>query len=300
MDSVDDTAAQLAKGVSYDEEIQSDSCSFLVVIIDLHSNGWLKSQISLWKVLESLTVFLNAHLALNSSNELAVLGFNGLGARVLYSTTTAGKNADANDIANGIHLKGTMIRQFKKFDESVLSSIKAQIAEAKAKNVNGSTSVSGPLSLALSHLNRRIREKSSMRGHILIVSASGDDMGSKYIATMNTIFTAQKLGVPLDVANFGPPKSFLQQAAEFTQGSYLEFSEKDAEGLVHYFCSTFLVEPAVRKYVNMATKSNVDFSAVCFITKKILEIGYVCSVCLCIMQEIPEDNKCAVCHSQYE
>lgn len=299
MDSVDDTSAQLAAGDLLDPADESKAYSFLVIIIDLHSDGWLhQSEIPLWDALKALTVLANAHLALNSSNQLAVLGFNSLGARVLHSTTKHKTNS-TDYSEDGQFLEGSMIRQFKKFDEKMLEGIKNQIEEAYTSNAQQTTSVAGPLSLALSHLNRHIKEQEFMRGHILVLSASGEDMGSKYIATMNTIFTAQKLRVPLDVANFGPPRSFLQQAAEFTRGSYLEFKQKDKDGLIHFFTSVFLIEPSVRKLVNLATKSSVDFSAVCFVTQKILEIGFVCSVCLCIMQEVPENKTCPVCTSVY-
>lgn len=298
MDSVDDTRAQLLNGAPFDQTSQTEASSFLVVVIDLHSDGWLHaSQIPLWTVLENLTVFVNAHLALNSNNNLAILGFNSMGARILHSTS---RNSSEEDPQSQVHLNGTMIRQFKGFDESMLTAISKQIVDAHRGGTHGVASVSGPLSLALSHLNRHLRENPSTRGHILVVSASSEDIGSKYISTMNTIFTAQKLRVPLDVANFGPPRSFLQQASEFTGGAYLEFREEDEAGLIHFFISVFLVEPSVRKLVNVATKSNVDYSAVCFVTKKILEIGYVCSVCLCIMQNVPGDNKCPVCSSAYE
>lgn len=291
MDEVDDTAAQL--GYSSGGGVE-DSKSCLVLCIDLHSDGWLQySQAPLWDVLANLLVLANAHLALASGNGLAVIGYNGLGARLLYSTID-----HRPTYPESVKLKGSMIRQFKHLDESVLAGIHQQLQDAAKMQASKCTTVSGPLSLALSYLNRQISSYHGLRGHILVVTAEPDNLGLKYINTMNSIFTAQKLQVPVDVANFGPSKSFLQQAADFTGGSYLELGSVDA-CLIAIFASSFLVDPAVRRSVNLATRPDVDFSTVCFTTKKVVEIGYVCSVCLCIMESIPSSQHCPVCNANY-
>lgn len=291
MDAVDDTAAQLGASSGSGGE---DSISCLVLCVDLHSDGWLRhSRVPLWDVLANILVLANAHLALTSGNELAVIGYNGLGARLLYSTI------DYRPVyPKSVKLKGSMIRQFKHLDECVLAGIRQQLHQAAEEQSTKSTSVAGPLSLALSYLNRQIATSQALKGHILIVTAEPDNVGSKYINAMNSIFTAQKLQVPVDVANFGPSKSFLQQAADFTSGSYLELGDVD-EGLIAVFASSFLVDPSLRSSVNLATKPDVDFSTVCFTTKNVVEIGYVCSVCLCIMESVPPSQHCPVCNANY-
>ena len=299
MDAVDDTAATLAGP----EPEPESSSSFLTVLLDLHAEHWVHhSEYSLWSVLPNVLVFMNAHLALDSSNQLAVIGYNSAGAKMLHSTADLVQASDTS----GPQISGAMIRQFKNLDESLLREVHSQIqAATETANPEKRTSVAGPLSLALSYLNRHVN-KSKLGGHILVVSAEMDNVGFQYITAMNSIFTAQKMRIPIDSAIFGPPNTFLQQAADFTGGSYLEIRPPTAlealeeNNILPIFMSVYLTEPSIRPHVNLATKPDVDFSAVCFVSKSVIEIGMVCSVCLCIMKEVPSSNQCPVCHTPYE
>lgn len=56
---------------------------------------------------------------------------------------------------------------------------------------------------------------------------------------MNSIFSAQKLKVTIDVCKmFGPDTVFLQQAAHLTGGSYIYLDRRDA--LLQYLIVCFL------------------------------------------------------------
>lgn len=292
MDRVDGTASQLTSVI---DNVEPDTPSFLTVVLDLHSEGWqARSRVKFWDMMPSLLVLLNAHLALDSSNEIAVIGYNGAGTELLYSSADSSPHLRENEQEL---LEGTMIPQFHTVDYIVTDAVKKLIE--KAGTTTQTTSIAGPLSLSLTYLNRKLEaHATNLRGHILAVSAEADNVGSKYIQAMNSIFSAQKLKVPIDVANFGPAKSFPQQAADFTGGSYLNLSSSG--GLAETFLSVFAVDPCVRQYINLPTDPSVNFSAVCFISKKVVEIGYVCSVCLCIMERIPESKSCPVCKTHYE
>lgn len=295
MDKVDGTAAHLSSII---DNIEPDAASYLVVILDLHYEGWqTRSHVQFWDMMPSLLVLLNAHLALDSSNELAMIGYNGAGTELIYSSTDSASHNAQDHGTKSSGMEGTMIPQFHTVDWLVTESVKSLIA--KAGNTSRTSSIAGALSLCLAYLNRKLTQSSSnLRGHILVVSAEADNVGSKYIPAMNSIFSAQKLRVPIDVANFGPAKSFLQQAADFTGGSFLNLTSTG--GLVETFLSVFAVDPCVRQYINLPTDPSVNFSAVCFISKKIVEIGYVCSVCLCIMEAVPDSKSCPVCKTNYE
>lgn len=43
---------------------------------------------------------------------------------------------------------------------------------------------------------------------------------------------------------------------------------------------SFLPPPAIRQLIAVPTQDRVDFRAACFCHKRIVEIGFVCSVCL--------------------
>jgi len=136
---------------------------------------------------------------------------------------------------------------------------------------------------------------------------------------MNAIFSAQKLvrycfrpipplfalklppqKVTIDACQiYGPETVFLQQAAHLTGGSYLRPERRDAllQYLLvsHRVCMqaatwlieptqmTFLSPPSIRKILAVPTQDRIDFRAACFCHKNIIDVGFVCSVCLSSM-----------------
>lgn len=105
---------------------------------------------------------------------------------------------------------------------------------------------------------------------------------------------------------YGPDTVFLQQAAHLTGGSYLYLEHKEAllQYLIVSHCEThthiirmvfifyvmllystttqmtFLPPPRLRQFLATPTQDKVDFRAACFCHKNIVDIGFVCSVCL--------------------
>ncbi|KAF8628910.1 hypothetical protein AX15_003690 [Amanita polypyramis BW_CC] len=130
---------------------------------------------------------------------------------------------------------------------------------------------------------------------ILVLSVSPDHATS-YIPIMNSIFSAQKLKVTIDVCQmYGPDTVFLQQAAHLTGGSYIHLERRDA--LLQYLIMSFLPPPSVRKTLSVPTQDKVDFRAACFCHKTIIDIGFVCSVCLSIFcQPVPV---CSTCRTKF-
>ena len=103
--------------------------------------------------------------------------------------------------------------------------------------------------------------------------------------------------MPIDVCKiYGPNAVFLQQACHLTSGSYYKLAKRS--GLLQYlivchtvhhslnytdYCMTkmaFLPGPTARKYLIAPTQEEVDLRAACFCHRKVVDIGYVCSVCL--------------------
>lgn len=95
---------------------------------------------------------------------------------------------------------------------------------------------------------------------------------------------------------YGPDTVFLQQAAHLTNGSYIYLERRDA--LLQYLMvraisssrinsypkrgsqMSFLSPPSIRKVLAVPTQDKIDFRAACFCHKNIVDIGFVCSVCL--------------------
>lgn len=333
MNSVDDTSAHLGTSDGLHGEDQS---TLLIFVLDTSPSAWagLSSQISFKEVVECMLIYINAHLSFNNLNTVAVLAAHTSGAHYLHPALNSGKSGSSSAvsstsqsnshsthssrIANGT----TMYRQFREVNDTVLGQLNRLLGPNALKDENSSVSngsstnsgakiggnnyyshsssaISGALSLALSYISKAHEKHKSARfgARILLLSASGD-ISSQYIPTMNCIFAAQKMKVPIDVCKLGGDTVFLQQAADSTNGSYIKVDHPS--GLMQYLLSAFMVEPAMRKHVVLPTQTDVDFKAACFVSKSVVDIGYVCSVCLCIMKDIPMLGQCPMCQTEYD
>ncbi|KAH9002044.1 TFIIH subunit Tfb4/p34 [Lactarius hatsudake] len=132
---------------------------------------------------------------------------------------------------------------------------------------------------------------------ILILSVS-PDLSASYIPVMNSIFSAQKLKVTIDVCKvYGEETVFLQQAAHLTGGSYIYLERRDA--FLQYLTMSFLPPPSIRHIIAVPRQDKVDFRAACFCHKNIVDIGFVCSVCLSIFcSPVPVCSTCRFVRSQ--
>ena len=150
---------------------------------------------------------------------------------------------------------------------------------------------------------------------LLSVSPS-PDLAHQYIPIMNSIFACQRLSIPIDVLQIPLPtlqpvsttlettaeptpttaSPFLQQASDATHGIYIAIPPSDRKpSLTTYMLSAFLSSPSARTYLVLPTSISVDFRAACFCHRKIVSIGFVCSICLSIFCEPPENGDCLTC-----
>ncbi|EGV61560.1 transcription factor Tfb4 [Yamadazyma tenuis ATCC 10573] len=334
-------------------DVSNDDPSLLTIVLEVSPEGWfnIKDQTSIMDVVKSLLVFLNGHLSLNNSNQVAFVLSSPAGSKFLYPDTSktyeeiplnvtseetvenSNKSEELSFVTKG------MYRQFRVVDETVLSGLSqtmSDITHAQDDKVTGSSRLSGALSLALSYTNRMMKLDQSistttasaissaanisnkesstagassgtnansygtsrMKSRILVVTPN-DNEDIKYISLMKAIFGAQKMKVAIDIAKLGrKDSSYLQQAADATNGVYLHI-EKPL-GLIQVLCTAYFIEPSIRPLMILPTNSNVNYKASCFITGKSVEIGYVCSVCLCIMSEIPDRMSCPTCNSHFD
>ena len=74
--------------------------------------------------------------------------------------------------------------------------------------------------------------------------------------------------------------SLLQQASNLTNGFYFKIPQ--ISGLLNYLIWLFLPNESTRKIIVYPPKSEVDYRAACFCHRKLIDIGYVCSVCLSV------------------
>lgn len=198
------------------------------------------------------------------------------------------------------HLKSKNIyRQFKIVDETILDALESLLNETVPDKTKVKSTMPGALSLALTYINRvrQVNDGLAMSARMLVMSVS-DDSSMSYIPTMNSIFAAQGMKIPMDICKLGNHSTFLQQAADVTGGIYLLV--KNPQGLIQYLSTVFFIEPSIRNYVALPVNNDIDFRASCFATGRIVDIGYVCSVCLCVLSEIPKNEICPTCDSKFD
>ncbi|KAI0266857.1 TFIIH subunit Tfb4/p34 [Gloeopeniophorella convolvens] len=283
-----------------------DGSSHLSLIVDLSPSQWHLSAestnpfpLSFQTFLSHVLTFVNSHIAAHHENTLSVFGALPGKSVMLYSSLDAGPTnhndppADANSY-----------RPFKLVNSIVAKSIQKELDLLGSLTAEPPVALVGSLTKALCYINRLAHPPAgsspeevaaSADPRILILSVS-PDLSASYIPVMNSIFSAQKLKVTIDVCKvFGEETVFLQQAAHLTGGSYIYLERRDA--LLQYLIMSFLPPPAMRHIMSVPRQDKVDFRAACFCHKNIVDIGFVCSVCLSIFcSPVPV---CSTCRTKF-
>lgn len=330
-----------------------DTTSLCTVIIDTNPRAWaaMNDVLPLHKAVSSILVFLNANLAFNNSNQVAVIASHTNRAVWLYPTRPeprpssdhgSSEDVDMSDappasaMSNRSTSSANKYPQFAQIETAVLASIKKLLDETTEADLTCTTSqLSGALTLALAHINKTslalaansLSDKSNtnsgaagggafasstiapgMSAHVLILSVS-DTEPSQYIPTMNAVFAAAQAQIPIDVISLSPASvrdsassaepgsnganhtaspssSFLQQASHITNGIFL--CPSTPRGLLSYL--TFglaCADKTARNALVPPTHHTVDFRAACFCHGRVVDTGFVCSVCLSIFCSVP-------------
>lgn len=314
--------------------------SLLTVIIDTNPYAWaaFEESLPLSKAVANILVFVNAHLACNYANEVAVVASHSQKAAWLYPVQhDAHAPADCDgDVAmngtNGAPIPQTnKYRPFRQVEEQVTRNLTNLMSSTDSEDLRGNTStmLAGALTLALSHINRRTiawaeehggskledaaaegrasgngtgtqgrysasNDDERLQCRLLIVSVSGSgDSAHQYIPVMNSIFACQRLNIPIDVCKLSGDAVFLQQACDATKGVYMALEEP--RGLLQYLMMAFLPDQRSRRHLVLPTRVDVDFRAACFCHRRVVDVGFVCSICLSIFCEPPPDQHCLTC-----
>ncbi|KAB8232970.1 TFIIH/NER complex subunit TFB4 [Aspergillus alliaceus] len=323
----------------YETSARDPAPALLTVILDTNPHAWalLENSLPLTKAIANILVFLNAHLACNYANEVAVVASHSQKAAWLYPhethTTKTSRDADGDVSMNGSNNTSGQVNKYRPFrivEEQVTHNLRELMQSTSGANVQAtnSTMMAGALTLALSHINRRTIAWAEAHGadmaaatstdvapaggrstgtdtveglqsRILILSVSGaSDSAHQYIPIMNSIFACQRLHIPIDVCKLSGDAVFLQQASDATKGIYMSLTEP--RGLLQYLMMAFLPDQRSRKHLVLPTRVDVDFRAACFCHRRVVDIGFVCSICLSIFCEPQENGKCLTCGTQLE
>lgn len=338
---------------------EAEPASLLTIILDTNPRAWamIADSLPLSKTIANLLVFINAHLAINHANKVAVLASHSERAEWLYPTATTTPDREADDNHNGAqngdvqmqdpdsagsggpvllpiddankyrpfaHVEHTLLRNLTKLlstttPNAISSSPATMIAGALTKalsyiskqsaalpaatqstqfNYSDPTSVAGGNDLANPSANKSSSTSQPLTSRILILSVSGD-LATQYIPIMNTIFASQRLSIPIDILKLAGDTIFLQQAADATNGIYMALDTPTAHaGFLQYLMFAYLPDASARAHlITPGEGAGVDFRAACFCHRRIVDVGYVCSVCLSIFCEPLPDGTCLTCGS---
>uniref|UniRef100_A0A0K8R6R2 General transcription factor IIH subunit 3 n=1 Tax=Ixodes ricinus TaxID=34613 RepID=A0A0K8R6R2_IXORI len=253
-----------------------DEGSLLVAIIDTNPCASLleSDQGIVSKLLDALTVFCNSHLMLNPCNKLAIIASHSHRSTFIYPKPQE-SSSDTYSVDGQYEL-------FTEVTGAIKDGVKELVLSDDSESAAGESLLTGGLSLALCYINRIEKESSSQNkiaSRILVLSASGES-ASQYLNFMNVFFTAQKKNVIIDACVLEKDSGLLQQGCDITGGKYMKVPNH--AGLLQYLLWVFLPDKTSRNYMVFPPPVHVDYRAACFCHRNLIEIGYVCSVCLSI------------------
>ncbi|MCJ1469416.1 RNA polymerase II transcription factor B subunit 4 [Pseudocyphellaria aurata] len=310
--------------------------SLLTVILDTNPNAWalLADTLPLSRAIANLLVFVNAHLACNHANNVAIIASHTQRAEFLYPaspkrTSTDGRHSSHHqgpldsmdsDGEMGDHISletsvstndANKYRPFRMIQETLVASLSNLLRNTSQSSLptTPTTSIAGALTLALTYTNKQsllhslpsststtdpspISTHPMLSSRILILSVSGD-LANQYIPIMNTIFACQRLNIPIDIAKIAGDTVFLQQASDATRGTYIKLEHP--KGLLQYLMMAYLPDQTSRRYLVSPTQVGVDFRAACFCHRNVVDVGFVCTICLSIFCSPPEGAICLTC-----
>merc|ERR1739838_463489 len=291
----------------------------LVIIFDVNPVWWgykaskNNGKTKVTKCLDCILSFISSYRMLRHDNEIAVIASHSSKSEFLYpSRTEIEQNSN-----QGVDSTFTD-HETKKINSIICESFMKLLEDGCGKeDIKKDSLIAGSLALAVSFINRVLQEQTGrqkLKSRILVVKASEDD-ASQYMSIMNCIFAAQKHNVMIDACILGSNSGLLQQACDMTGGLYLKVAKE--ETFLQYLLTAFIIEGEFRKKslmisINDASSSSspmsaddaglkenkVNYRAACFCHRQLVDIGFVCSVCLSIFCRF--SPICSTCETSFK
>ncbi|XP_039360861.1 general transcription factor IIH subunit 3 isoform X1 [Mauremys reevesii] len=285
-----------------------DELNLLVIIIDTNPIWWGKkalgeSEFTLSKCLDAVMVMGNSHLFMNRSNKLAVIASHTQESRFLYP----GKHWAFADLfgdggsfveSNCSGSKDGKYELLTAINEIITEEIKDLMTKTDMKGQQTETLLAGSLAKALCYIhrmNKEVKASQEIKSRILVIKAA-EDSALQYMNFMNVIFAAQKQNILIDACVLDSDSGLLQQACDITGGIYLKVPRMPS--LLQYLLWVFLPDQEQRSQLILPPPIHVDYRAACFCHRNLIEIGYVCSVCLSIFCNF--SPICSTCETAFK
>ncbi|KAH7039845.1 TFIIH subunit Tfb4/p34 [Microdochium trichocladiopsis] len=313
---------------------QVPSLLVVIVDLNPRAWAVLNSELPISQALANILVYINAHLAFGNENQVAVLAAHTNRAIWLYprppSDTSSQRSRDRDgdvDMNSDEPIRhstntadlGTSANKYPLFaqiESTIVASIRDLLAETTPADIEPTTTLmAGALSMALAYINKTSlayepakassdpneqataavaqQKAPNLHSRMLAVSVSDSDP-AQYIPTMNAIFAASHSRIPLDTLSLAGKPTFLEQAAYITGGTFLSVSS-NPRGLLTHLMFGLLADSDAREALVAPTQDTVDFRVACFCHRNVVDTGFVCSICLSIFCEVPENAECLTC-----
>jgi transcription initiation factor TFIIH subunit 3 len=238
--------------------------------------------------IDVMDIFAKSHLMLNKENTIHIIAAHPSGCTMLYPTAATQSGGDFDLYY--------LIRE-------LLSNHSQPLKEHEEADLRMNHHLSQALSRALCSINRKQQHPhngtASCKSKILVAQISLDSPSS-YNAIMNSIFSAQKFGIPVDAVVFSrEDSSLLQQACLLTGGVYLKphTSQGGDGGCLQLLLTHCLPDIRSRKVLRAFVQTSVDFKASCTCHNKPVDFTFMCSVCLSLFcpVTVTGSDKCEIC-----
>ena len=312
----------------YEVTTSEETPSLLSIIIDTNPRAWaaLSDRLSLSRALANILVFVNAHLAFSNMNQVAIIAAHVNRAVWLFPSpdhelpAAASRKDGSGDTqmpdapaggAAAAPKSANKYPPFAQIESVVLASLRKLMASTTEEDLaTTTTQISGALTLALCHINKATQSltstvsgaadtskpstssHSALKGRILVISVS-DSEPTQYIPTMNAVFAASHAQVAIDTLSLSGDQTFLQQACFNTNGTFL--TAANPQGLLTYLMFGLIADTEAREHLISPATDTVDFRAACFCHGRVVDQGFVCSICLSIFCELPDNAECLTC-----
>jgi transcription initiation factor TFIIH subunit 3 len=286
-------------------DFTENDISLLVLVLDMNPKAWaqrsstkqtktnntFQETITFTMFLDHVLIFLKAYLMLQKYNALAVIATHPKRTTFLYPPSSRLSLCGSPQTVAQLQVA----IDFDDLKVHMTQQVKEIMQQTDEDDFHKESSLAAALSFGLCYINRILIERPQLKPRMFVLNIS-PDIPSHYVFVMNAISAAQKLNVPIDSCVLNQDgSSFLQQAAHLTNGIYIKPSVP--QGLLHYFLTVFVLDRYVRTILPPPNPLEVDYRTTCFCHNKIIDRGFVCSVCLSIFCEPRKD--CLTCRTTF-
>ncbi|NWR76528.1 TF2H3 factor, partial [Centropus unirufus] len=277
-----------------------DELSLLVIIVDTNPIWWGKralgeAEFTLSKCIDAAMVLGNSHLLMSRTNRVAVIASHTQESRFLYPgkcwafADLLGDGSSSME-SNCSGSKDGKYELLTAINDAIAEEIKDLMTKTEMKGQQTETQLAGSLAKALCCI---LLVTVSSKPLFL---TSAEDSALQYMNFMNVIFAAQKQSILIDACVLDSDSGLLQQACDITGGIYLKVPHMPS--LLQYLLWVFLPDQEQRSQLVLPPPVHVDYRAACFCHRNLIEIGYVCSVCLSIFCNF--SPICSTCETAFK